>query len=512
MMDIETAKFWWKTSSLLVRKKEHAHIKNDVITSTDFLPENSSMTQRLWHIIHATQEIPGCRTCGDKVSWDRRNKEYKKYCGNPRCPNIDPQIIEIKKNKTDYDKAAKKRKETNLEKYGTTNFLASDLGKSKVRQKFNDQPTEKKKQRYKTATETRKETILKKYGADNISLLNLSNDTIAKLNDKEWLFNEHYVKRKNLTQIANELNISRGATTVGRYLKRIGLDTLNPIPVSTGEIELRQFLDTLEVEYITNTRSEIAPYELDIFIPSNNLAIEYCGLYWHSEQQGRDRNYHKNKTNRCEQKGIQLLTIYEDEWKQRNVQVKQKISSLLNKDVRPHTYARKTNLVDVDAITKKEFFNDYHIQGDGPSSINIGLEYENEIIAIMGFIKQKNGVFYLNRYATSHRVPGGFSKLLSHFMHNYEWTKIISFADKRWSMGNLYHVSGWNLVKTLPPDYYYSPDGHTRFHKFNYRRNRLPDLLKNFDKTLSERINCDNDGILRIWDCGKLKFELKNET
>lgn len=124
----------------------------------------------------------------------------------------------------------------------------------------------------------------------------------------------------------------------------------------------------------------------------------------------------------------------------------------------------------------------------------------------MTWIKQSNAQYTLNRYATSCRVPGGFSKLLTHFKKTYTWKTLVSFADLRWSDGNLYYQTGWHHDSTLRPDYYYSPDGHQRFHKFNYRRQNLSKLLTHFDPHLSETENCKNNGILRIWDCGKLRF------
>ncbi|NDB85961.1 MAG: tandem-95 repeat protein, partial [Alphaproteobacteria bacterium] len=57
----------------------------------------------------------------------------------------------------------------------------------------------------------------------------------------------------------------------------------------------------------------IAPYELDIVIPSKKLAIEYCGLFWHSEYNRPDPNYHANKLKLCGQQGYRLITIFEDE-------------------------------------------------------------------------------------------------------------------------------------------------------------------------------------------------------
>ena len=67
-----------------------------------------------------------------------------------------------------------------------------------------------------------------------------------------------------------------------------------------------------------NCRNIIAPLEIDIFIPSKNIAIEYDGLYWHSSNKfsGRtiEKKYHLNKTEQCLKKGIKLIHIFENEW------------------------------------------------------------------------------------------------------------------------------------------------------------------------------------------------------
>ena len=52
--------------------------------------------------------------------------------------------------------------------------------------------------------------------------------------------------------------------------------------------------------------------ELDIFIPVKNLAIEYCGLYWHSELCNRGTWYHRDKVVRANNKGIRLVTVFSD--------------------------------------------------------------------------------------------------------------------------------------------------------------------------------------------------------
>lgn len=280
---------------------------------------------------------------------------------------------------------------------------------------------------------------------------------------------------------------------------------------SKPENEIQKLLDEYNIKYISNVRNIIPPKELDIYLPDYKIAIEYCGLYWHSETCGKDKHYHKDKFNACNKQGIRLLTIFEDEWVHNKNIVIKKLLHILQLDNSPVVYARKCKVCLVDVYEKQQFFEQNHIQGDGISSINIALKYAESIVAVMGFMAYPNGVYYLTRYATCASVIGGFSKLLSYFKKQYPWTKIISFADLRWSIGQLYANNGFTLDKILMPDYSYCV-GNTRSHKFNYRRKHLPRLLKTFDPTLSEKVNCNNNGILRIWDCGKQRWVLNKDS
>ena len=305
-----------------------------------------------------------------------------------------------------------------------------------------------------------------------------------------------------------EHNISFKQTPDCHLSGRVGC---NKCFINNKEEEiLNNFITSLGIETIQNSKKIIPPKELDIYIPSHNLAIEYCGNYWHSEKFGKYRHYHHSKYEECKKKGIQLITIFEDEWKERNEQVKNKLKSLLNKDDRPVIYARKCEIMEVPKKDKTIFLDDNHIQGDGSSSINYGLYYDGDLVACMIFTNNKNGNFVLNRYATSHRVVGGFSKLLKYFKNNNLWNKLTSFADNRWSDGNLYEQTGWILDNTLAPDYFYYYD-RTRMHKFNFRRKKLEILLgEEFDPTETEYENCLRNEIYRIWDCGKQRFIMEN--
>jgi hypothetical protein len=68
--------------------------------------------------------------------------------------------------------------------------------------------------------------------------------------------------------------------------------------------------------------------ELDIYVPSIGLAIEYNGDYWHSR---KPPGYHKNKTILCKEKGIKLLHIKESSWIMGQDVVKSTIKTTISK-------------------------------------------------------------------------------------------------------------------------------------------------------------------------------------
>lgn len=281
--------------------------------------------------------------------------------------------------------------------------------------------------------------------------------------------------------------------------------------LSAQEAELLDFIIKLlppDIEVISGSFKIIPPYQLDIYIPSLNIAIEYCGLYWHTEKFGKHRNYHKSKFDQCKKLDIKLLTIFSDEWQYNKQLIKDKISNMLGTSVARRLHARKCSVVDITTTEKKNFLDLYHIQGNCKSSKNFGLMYDGELVSVAAF-KKNTDDYELIRFASSCNVAGAFTKLMKFSITSMDVSKIITFADLRWSNGDLYANSGWELDKILQPDYRYVI-GNKSYHKANFRRASLQSRLGTlFDPNASEYENCTNNGIYRIWDCGKLKFVLR---
>lgn len=134
--------------------------------------------------------------------------------------------------------------------------------------------------------------------------------------------------------------------------------------VSTGEKEVSNYVVSLVGDGFASTsnRSIISPYELDIYIPDKKIAIEYNGLYWHTEEKRKDKNYHYNKWKMCKEQDIQLITIWEDEWDNKQDIVKSMISHKLGVSQDRRVYARKTTLHPLESSVARSFLDAYHIK------------------------------------------------------------------------------------------------------------------------------------------------------
>jgi hypothetical protein len=290
-----------------------------------------------------------------------------------------------------------------------------------------------------------------------------------------------------------------------------------PNGISEAENEIYDFISTkINEEIIRNTTSIISPKELDIFLPTKNIAIEYNGLWSHSancEWGKKDRKYHLYKTVECEKKNIRLIHIFEDEWLFKKDIVKSRIENILNIQNKEKIYARNCEVKEISTEEKNIFLDQFHLQSSDKSNIKLGLFSNNELVSVMTFSKGKiakgskveEDVWELSRFCSSlnYNVIGSAGKLLTYFKRNFSWKRIFSYADRRWSVGNLYYKIGFNLEHITNPNYWYLKDGK-RIHRFSLRKN------KEENSELTEFQLRESQGYNWIWDCGNYKFSMIN--
>ncbi len=265
--------------------------------------------------------------------------------------------------------------------------------------------------------------------------------------------------------------------------------------------------------------------ELDFIITEKKIAIEYNGLYWHNEEILKKTrknytedisSYHLTKLEICEEKGYRLITIFEDEWVHKQEIVISRLKHILGGKIEKRIHARKCIIKQIKSKQKNKFLNKYHLQGSRDNaSLSLGAFYKNKLISIMTFGKPRgrgkfnNTKWELKRFCSNsnYHIPGIASKLLSHFKRNFKWDYIISFADRRWSNGNLYYKLGFELVNKGTPSPWFIDINKIK----KYHRSIMWKSKEDKETDLTQMQLAIIKGYKIIWDCGNLKFILKNK-
>jgi hypothetical protein len=277
---------------------------------------------------------------------------------------------------------------------------------------------------------------------------------------------------------------------------------------------LKLITDNLNGEVIiTGDRKILNGKEVDIFIPHLNLAIEFNGLWWHSELY-KPKDYHLFKKIKCEEKNIQLIHIWEDDWIFKREIIQSRLLNKLGKAIRKIP-ARNCQIRPVSSGESKEFNDTNHLQGNINSSYKIGLYYKDELVSLMTFgkfrrslgTKSKEGEWELYRFCNKLGtvVQGSFTKLLNHFESEMTPKKIITYANRDWSGSeNIYEKAGFQFERFTDINYWYFKGDLRRHHRFAFRKDRL--TKSGEDLSLSEKEIMRNLGWNIIWDCGNLKY------
>jgi hypothetical protein len=404
-----------------------------------------------------------------------------------------------------------KRTKTNIEKYGVETPSKNPNIRNKIEQTFKT-----------------------KYGVScGFETYTARKNCKIKLRDKAWnriitdksytplfthkFFINNYSKNLNLNWKCNKCETE----FISRYDNGFHLPCPNCFPRKTNgfsqmEHDIYDFIFAFYNDIIywrcDKNKKFLYNKEIDILIPNGKLAIEFDGIYWHSDIGGKDKNYHLNKTNLCEEKGYQLIHIFENEWVYKQDIVKSRLKNLLGIHDKV-IYGRKCEVKEVDKSISFDFQNDNHIQGGVYSPLNIGLFYHDELVSLMTFSKCRFNKTYeweLVRFCNklNYHVIGGAGKLLKYFEINYKPKSLISYADRRWSKGDLYHKLGFNFLHNSSPNYWYFKNNSLLLQsRVKFQKHKLKNILENFDENLSETENMKNNGYGKIYDCGNMVFE-----
>lgn len=271
--------------------------------------------------------------------------------------------------------------------------------------------------------------------------------------------------------------------------------------------DLYDFLTSItEVHF--NDKSILTPLEIDCYLPEYELGIEYNGLYWHSEGHNNrygfstDKNRHQLKARVALEKGVRLLQFWEHEWATKQALIKSMILHRIGV-VQRKLNARHLTVTRITDREARDFYNRNHLQGHRSAKLHLSLGG----VILLSMAPLGIDEWEIIRIASEQMcvVRGGIAKLLTHFIRTYHPKRIFTFADLRYSVGDLYSKLGFSLLHMTRPNYFYYK-GKIFYSRHQCQKKKLHKLLENFNPDLSESVNMFNHGFRRVWDAGHLKF------
>lgn len=271
--------------------------------------------------------------------------------------------------------------------------------------------------------------------------------------------------------------------------------------------------------------------EIDLYDPVRKVGVEICGVRWHSDMfDDKPAGYHRKKADMAEAAGVHLIQVWDHEWLKNREIVIDRIGAVVGSDME-RIPARKLEVramnTDSDRAAVHAFMDANHIQGRAPCQWAVALFRGEEMVAACTF---RYGTGYasggqtegtecyweLNRFATllGTRVQGGLGRCIRAFSREMpDVHRLVSFADRRWtaSSSSAYTASGFREIGKVRENYVYT-DTNPRHPLLNKQAMRKSNIRKMhpevYDEKLTEKEMSLKLGFYRLYDAGKIKFEM----
>lgn len=258
-----------------------------------------------------------------------------------------------------YERRSKVTEEACMEKYGFPNAMQNESVKAIARAgiiKSGGFTLQKPEHRAKItasaytpeARAKRDATNLLRYGTINpqnnekarkTRLLNYIEEEMNLNESRETLETMSLVSLLELTNGLGE-NPSHRSSVIAKIAKSLETAIFKPKNRSKGERELEAYIRSVTEYHVKHSdRLLISPQEIDIYIAELGLAIEYNGDYFHCDKVILDRlgitgkEYHEAKRYMCASKGVELLFVWESDWRERREQIEKDIVTAISSDL-----------------------------------------------------------------------------------------------------------------------------------------------------------------------------------
>lgn len=264
---------------------------------------------------------------------------------------------------------------------------------------------------------------------------------------------------------------------------------------SKPEIELYEWLSAY-VECEHNDRKILGGKEMDVYVPSCKLGIEFNGAYTHSDR-FKPVNYHLIKTDLAESKGVRLQHVWEDVWKTKKDVVKGMILRKLG------IYESTINVADchIEEIKEEDAIEFYHCNCPYEiehSDKHLRLTHGGDVIACLGYSKEEGKTREVLLFVTKIGVKcdGGFMALFDELKRITNDDIYTMSIDRSWDDGEEPLSAGFDFVGNTDPKCWYV----------------LNDIRYDETSVSTDLLTDSESDVMRVHDCGSSAWKYINRA
>ena len=343
--------------------------------------------------------------------------------------------------------------------------------------------------------------------------------------DNPELYLKQLPEKLTLFQLCDKLGIH--STTMGHYINKYRLQKYIIYNMSGIENEVVDFIRSFyNGNIVRHDRNSIKPYELDIYIPEFNFAIECDPTSVHNSTVGiisdtpKHWKYHQMKNDLCDSHGITLFHIFGYDWTNKREIIQSMIKSKISTSNK--IYARNCVIKEVTNEDCCNFLDKNHRQGKAISKVRLGLYNDDELVSVMTLSHIRNTIgtgkedlsdcWELVRFCSKLHttVIGGASKLFKYFVNNYHPNRIRSFSDRAHTSGKVYLILGFKEIRRSDPGYMWvNLNTDQAINRVACQKQNIDKLFpeETIDKTLTEKDIMISHGFVQVFDSGTVLWE-----
>lgn len=224
---------------------------------------------------------------------------------------------------------------------------------------------------------------------------------------------------------------------------------------SSQEQEICNYISSIyDGECIRNSRSIISPQELDLYYPEKKIAVEYNGAYFHSSQHDCDDSYHYNKFNKCFDKNIRLISIFEQDWYLRRDFILNLLNSIfISKSKFDINNCICSMITDINEPHKFILYNQLNYYADFNNCTYYGM-YCNNVLFLLMLIRQISAVEYeIVDFISDKQIyisPDHYKLVFNTFINKHNPSIVLAHSDNDFYKGDIFRNLNFKLISTSP--------------------------------------------------------------